>query len=1258
MAPEIPASSIQIGQDGSGVIGQTVIGNTVVYLTIIQGLPASAIEAATGSAAIHDSSTPAGTPGEGTAAGPTPAKEGPNPYQGLLAFQPSDGDRFFGRVAEIENLWQRFRALHERAGATRLLMVYGPSGSGKSSLVRAGLVPELARRPPGGRAQARIALLVPGSQPLQALASVLARIATNDPAPVRKTREFAEELALANGAGEFDGLQRIAALLPEADVWPLVVVVDQLEEIYSDLGSAPAVRHAFLANLLRAAADRSGQVAVVVTLRSDYLGATQADPALNRLIQAQGVFVAALSEQGLRDAIRLPAERRDQPLDPATVDLLVEQSLGRDGALPLLQFTLLRIWEGLLRGQPAAETLRWIGGVGGALAGEADRIQASLPEGGQPIARRLFLNLVQLGEGSRDTRRRVVLQEVIAHGEEPAATRRVIERFASPSVRLITRSSDQDGRETLELSHEALIEAWPLLREWLNSSRADLRFQRRLEEAARHWEDAGKPEGSLWRPPDLDILNQFRKEHEADLTNLQLAFAQASLQVEKVLKQQERRRGMFIRTGVLTLSCFSMLAIGSTVLALQKLQETRQAQAKEYVATHRALIDSDPFNSVIYGLAATGPLLSGRYPWEAAEMSDTLAKAVEQLHPVSARLKALPYGDLVGGKFLVTTSNEIIEPTKGGYYSMKNVSTGNVKRVFVPTEQSFVEIVIELKNGDILTRGEDRTYRQTRNRKLIDNQVTPGKDRENITAITQFKNGDILAGSDNGLIKRWRNRKLIQTHGGISSHQKRVKQILEINDNVVALYSGLEGYSFKRFGVNQSETSLEIDHGKYGFIDSAIALENGDIITAHWDGMLRRWSTKELSSIGYPTPSKHDRIAAMLALADNEFLIGGYDGFISHWKADKHLLRNARVRSFQGRITYLAKLRNDKFISLGADGTSRIWSKGLNLKSIKSIPTNQGHVWSLIALRNGDYITGGEDGSLRRWTGNRPTTSNHYVNTGKEKITAITELLNGDLITGTSTGVVRWWRNGRLLQDGLVSPTPTGEWIKEIVEADNGNIFISTLSGSLSRWSLNKELTRLSNHEKTLNGVASMTKLMSGNVILAGKNSRMLNCNGHSNCSLHQKARNYNAPLRMIELSNRDLVRSDWGGLELFPKGELDQKATILASGMGQAYCLSRLSNGEFLSTISHPLGAAGSLILRWKNREPIYDDPILTRSCLVELKSGDLVSAEGNGEIARYSLKDIAGAICRHLLSETKLPSPKDNQSISEARHTCRSLN
>ncbi|WP_414587918.1 ATP-binding protein [Scytonema sp. PCC 10023] len=165
---------------------------------------------------------------------------GPNPYKGLLAFLEVDGDRYFGREKQIEKLWNLFRTLHENTSQTeaplRLLPILGPSGSGKSSLARAGLIPELARRPLPGKSQARVAVLVPGTHPVEALATVLARVATNDQTPVAKTREFAQELKQTSSNTTdtiiYDGLRRIANVLPEIAVSPLVVLVDQFEEVY------------------------------------------------------------------------------------------------------------------------------------------------------------------------------------------------------------------------------------------------------------------------------------------------------------------------------------------------------------------------------------------------------------------------------------------------------------------------------------------------------------------------------------------------------------------------------------------------------------------------------------------------------------------------------------------------------------------------------------------------------------------------------------------------------------------------------------------------------------------------------------------------------------------------------------------------------------------------------------------------------------------------------------------------------------------
>ena len=762
--------------------------------------------------------------------------------------------------------------------------------------MRAGLVPELARRPPAGRARARIALLVPGSQPLQALAGVLARIATNDPAPVRKTREFAEELALANGAGEFDGLQRIAALLPEADVWPLVVVVDQLEELYS-LCPEAAERQAFLATLLRAAAAPAGPVAVVVTLRSDFLGATQADPALNQLIQAQGVFVAALSEAGLRDAIRLPAEQRGRPLDAASVELLVEQSLGRDGALPLLQFALLRIWEGLLRAQPAAETLRQIGGVGGALAGEADRIQASLPAEDQRIARRLFLNLVQLGEGSRDTRRRVALQEVIAHGEDPVAIRRVIERFANPAVRLITRSGGQDGSETLELSHEALIEAWPLLREWLNSSRADLRFQRRLAEAARHWQEDDQSKGSLWRSPNLDRLNQFRDEHEADLTALQLAFADASRQAEeehlasaeasrqaeeKRLRQEKRTRRLV----------FSGLAGGLAVvtvallLAWGQLVRAQRQRGEALAATAKLTASSRPADALVEALAAAG---LSRYG---------------QLQPTASLLPAAASEALLDG------------------------AARSREQMRLRGHQGWVMSAAYSADGSrIVSAGADGTVRQweaTSGRAI--GEPLRGHQGVVMSAAYSADGSRIVSAGVDGTLRQWEATSGRPIGEPLRGHQGGASAAYR-SDGRRIVSAGGDG-TLRQWQATSGRAIGEPLRGHQGWVWSAAYSADGRrIVSAGADGTLRQWEATSGRAIGEPLRGHQRWVMSAAYSADGRRIVSaGADGTLRQWQATSGRAIGEPLRGLQGGVRSAAySTDGSRIVSAGDDGTVRQW---------------------------------------------------------------------------------------------------------------------------------------------------------------------------------------------------------------------------------------------------------------------------------------------------------------------------------------------
>jgi len=325
---------------------------------------------------------------------------GPNPYVGLEAFRIENADRFFGRRALVKKLWQRLIIIHGQDyledPPIRLLAVLGASGSGKSSVAQAGLLAKIKSQPLPGRKNPGLAIFTPEARPLESLAMAIAKLATDDPAPAGKAKEFEKVLRETDDA---DGLRFLADNIPDKP--PLILLVDQFEEVYS-LCDDKKDRSLFIDSLLNAARDPNGPLSVLLTLRSDFLGAVNDHREFSNLIAAQHEVVPVMEEHELRQAIEEPAKAAGRPLDPAVVDLLIEQSAGEQGALPLLEFALTRIWDGLKEGKSEAETLRDLDGVGGAVAKEAKTLYDSLPVQDQAIAKRAFLAMVRLGEGTRD----------------------------------------------------------------------------------------------------------------------------------------------------------------------------------------------------------------------------------------------------------------------------------------------------------------------------------------------------------------------------------------------------------------------------------------------------------------------------------------------------------------------------------------------------------------------------------------------------------------------------------------------------------------------------------------------------------------------------------------------------------------------------------------------------------------------------------------------------------------------------------------
>lgn len=542
---------------------------------------------------------------------PNITKIGKNPYKGLSAFQSQDTENYFGREPQIKRIWKRLERIftqsseHLRRGkkfVPRFLSVLGPSGSGKSSLIRAGLIPELARKPLPGAENLQVVVMVPGMQPLETLAGVLAKAATRDPLPIEKAQEFERALKTRNEVGEYDGLRRIALMMSDIHQVPLLIIVDQLEETFS-LCKDGAQREVFISTLVHASSDPMGAVSVVVTLRSDFWGETQKYESLNQLVCSdRSVNVPAMTVAELRRAISEPARRAGYPLDDATVDLLVRDTEGREGALPLLQFALTQIWEGLRRGKLSIETYRNMGGVGGALASRAQQIYDGLGEIEKEITSRLFVGLVQLGEGVRDTRRRVPVANLITNQDTAVYFQHVLASFSLPEARLILLSSES-GKTTVEITHEALFEHWKLLKEWLDNNRDKIRYQRWLDEHASYWNELGRPSGLLWRRRSLDVIRDVVDTAWRNKTQLSQTFFELSEQAEEKAEKRGKANRSLRYVNISGFIASFTIAILAYIFVGKSVEKVAVMRMALYAARAESLAISED-ERLIYSLAA------------------------------------------------------------------------------------------------------------------------------------------------------------------------------------------------------------------------------------------------------------------------------------------------------------------------------------------------------------------------------------------------------------------------------------------------------------------------------------------------------------------------------------------------------------------------------------------------------------------------------------------------------------------------------
>jgi hypothetical protein len=420
-----------------------------------------------------------------------------NPYKSLAAFQEEDAEQFFGRQTFVKLLIEKYQQV-------KILPLLGPSGSGKSSVARAGLIPELKQID----IRLKTLILTPTDRPLENLANHLARLMTQDPFPIAKTKEF-EDFLLK----EKDALRRILSSFISSTKQTIVILIDQFEEIYT-LCKDKTQQTAFIENILTLNEEQHLSAKIVLTLRSDFLGETQQHSKLNQLLAKDSVIVPAMNENELRDAIAQPAELAGHSLDEATVNLLLEQTEGRASALPLLQFALTQIWDNLSKGISAAQTLSECGGVGGALTRIADTIFLSLIPEERTQLRYLFVQMIHPGEYTEDTRQIVLLRYL------NKVQRELVKELADARL-VVTNYNEQLNEETVEVAHEALIKHWQRLREWVEEDRAFRVWQEGLRRDIR--------DDVPLRDKRLVIAKEWLQKREAELSKIELKFIQSSI---------------------------------------------------------------------------------------------------------------------------------------------------------------------------------------------------------------------------------------------------------------------------------------------------------------------------------------------------------------------------------------------------------------------------------------------------------------------------------------------------------------------------------------------------------------------------------------------------------------------------------------------------------------------------------------------------------------------------------------------------------
>jgi WD40 repeat protein/basic membrane lipoprotein Med (substrate-binding protein (PBP1-ABC) superfamily)/transcriptional regulator with XRE-family HTH domain len=1038
------------------------------------------------------------------------------PYKGLNYFDESDAELFVGREALTAKLTERILSstLNDSSHEPRFLAVIGASGSGKSSLVRAGVVPALRWDPRS--ADWQIQVLTPTAHPLATLAATL----TSESESVTATSTLIDDLARDPRSLQLF----IRRHFPLDNQSRILLVIDQFEELFT-LCRSEDERAAFIGNLLTAAWEMDGRAVVIITLRADFYAHCASYEPLREALAQNQVYIGAMTEDELRRAIEEPARRGRWEFEPGLVNLLLQEVGHEPGTLPLLSHAMLETWQ---RRRGRVMTLGGYtssGGVRGAIAETAETVFTDQFTSEQrSIARRIFLRLTEINDemSAADTRRRAGYSELILKPEDAEATHAVLNILAN--ARLIIASQD-----SAEVAHEALIREWPTLRGWLEENREGLRLHRQLTEVSQEWLRMERLADVLYRGALLVQLQEWASKHGDELNELEHEFLNASTDLtERELREREtlrlreldaahkladseRQRAEEQKQTANQLRRRSIYLAAAFVLALIMALTTaffgRQAQAASRIASSRELaaasisnLDIDPQRSILLALEA----LSNRYTVQAEE---ALHRAIERSHvqhvfqvydpgtalsiafsPNGKRLavagddEAVRVLEVATGRVLLTLDGHaaryspdgksILTAAIDGTLKAWDASTG--KEIRLPGQMDAGRSIAFRPDGEqiatVVSGDVPKIWDVKTGRELV---AFPGH-TDFVGSVSFSPDAKrLITASDDGTARVWEagtGKQILSLSGQAGWVWNAV---FRPDGRQIATASGSEAYLWEANTGRKLFTLIGHTSDVYAL---AFSPDSTRLATGGADRKIILWDVstgKELFSLPGHTGSVYD-----LAFSpDGQSLASSSDdGSVRIWDLmpDHELFTISTPRGSDGQIAYAGD--GTRLASSDESAAVQIWDAHTG-KELMSLSRSKGRAKRIIFSPVGAYMfTSGDDGQVWVWdleTGREVTAISAH--TGTVNSMAITQ--DGTrLATAGSDYKVKLWNisSGQAIDAPLFTFDQPGIVFAVAFSADGAKLGAGLQDGTTSIWALStgKETLVLRGHRDAVTAVA------------------------------------------------------------------------------------------------------------------------------------------------------------------------------------------